>query len=323
MPKVSVLIPVYKVEAYIERCARSLFEQTLDDMEFIFVDDASPDNAIPILQEIISYYPNRKTQVHIVHHDTNLGLTAARNSALRIATGDFIAWCDSDDYVAPNMYKSLYEKSIKEKADVVYCDFFMAYSSHNEYYKTLSEDEDKTIFLGRYLSQGWSVLWNMIISRELLFVHNLHFPQGITYCEDFYLTVRVLFYANKIVKINDALYYYNRVNSTSIMHKLSEKNALDEGYIYLNTIEFFAKNGVLTNYQREMSWRVLKNKQDLVLNPHQHREFMNIYPESHKYIMSCPVSFCNRKIKYFMWMLTHHLRWPLLGILYFRKTLGR
>lgn len=65
MPKVSVLVPVYKVEAYIERCARSLFEQTLDDMEFIFVDDASPDNAIPILQEIISYYPNRKTQVHI------------------------------------------------------------------------------------------------------------------------------------------------------------------------------------------------------------------------------------------------------------------
>lgn len=118
-------------------------------------------------------------------------------------------------------------------------------------------------------------------------------------------------------------FIYNRVNSTSIMHKLSEKNALDEGYIYLNTIEFFAKNGVLTNYQREMSWRVLKNKQDLVLNPHQHREFMNIYPESHKYIMSCPVSFCNRKIKYFMWMLTHHLRWPLLGILYFRKTLGR
>lgn len=86
---------------------------------------------------------------------------------------------------------------------------------------------------------------------------------------------------------------------------------------------YFASKGVLTNYQREMSWRILKNKQDLVLNSHQHNEFMNIYPQSHKYIMSCPVSFCNRKIKIFMWMLTHYLRWPLLGILYLRKIIGR
>lgn len=323
MPKVSVIIPVYNVANYIERCARSLFEQTLDDMEFIFVDDTSPDNSIEILQEVISHYPERKYQVHIIRHSSNLGQGIARDNGFGIATGDFIAYCDSDDYVSRDMYKSLYEKAIQEKADVVYCDFFMAYSAHNEYYKTLGEDEDKTVFLGRYLSQGWSVLWNMIISRELLLAHNLHSPQGITYCEDFYLTVRILFYANKIVKINDAFYYYNRANNSSIMHKLSEKDALDERNTYLDTIEFFTKNGVLTNYQKEMSWRILKNKQDLVLNPYQHHEFMNIYPESHKYIVSCPVSFCNRKIKCFMWMLTHHLRWPLSGILYLRKIWGR
>ena len=72
-----------------------------------------------------------------------------------------------------------------------------------------------------------------------------------------------------------------------------------------------------------MSWRILKNKQDLVLNPHQHREFMSIYPKSHHYILSCPTSFCNTKIKIFMWMLAHYLRWPLLVILYLRKTLGK
>lgn len=323
MPKVSVVIPVYNVANYIERCSRSLFEQTLDDMEFIFVDDASPDNSIQILQGVLSHYPQRRKQVHIVHHSSNLGLTAARNSGLKIAIGEFIANCDSDDYVAPNMYKSLYEKAIQEKADVVYCDFFMAYSSHNEYYKTLNNNEDKIVFLKKYLSQSWSVLWNMLISRELLLAHNLHSPQGITYCEDFYLTVRVLFYANKIAKINDALYYYNRANTSSIMHKLSKKDTLDERNTYLDTIEFFAKNGVLTTYQRELSWRILKNKQDLVLDPHRHYEFMTIYPKSHQYILSCPTSFCNIKIKIFMWMLSHHLRCPLLGILYLRKTLGR
>lgn len=323
MPKVSVLVPVYKVEAYIERCARSLFEQTLDDMEFIFVDDASPDNAIPILQEIISHYPNRKSQVHIVHHDTNLGLTAARNSALRIATGDFIAWCDSDDYVAPDMYKSLYEKALREKVEVVFCDFFMSYSSHEEYHKTLEKNEDRVTFIKQYLVQSWTVLWNMIISRSLLLVHDLQFPKGVTYCENFYLTVRVLFYANKIEKVNDAFYHYNRANMSSIMHHLSEKEADDERKVYLDTIRFFLENNMLIHFQKEMSWRILKNKQDLVLKPKRHNDFWVIYPESHQYIMSCPDSFCNKKIKLFMWMLTHHLRGTLLVVLYLREVLGR
>lgn len=324
MPKVSVIIPIYNVANYIERCACSLFEQTLDDMEFIFVDDASPDDSIQILQETLSLFPQRKSQVHIIHHSTNLGLTAARNSGLEMATGSFVAYCDSDDYVASDMYKLLYEKAIQEKADVIYCDFFMIYFSHNEYYSTLNEHKDKTVFLKQYLLQGWNVLWNMIISRKLLLTNHLHSPKDITFCEDFYLSVRVLFYANRILKVNKALYYYNRVNVSSIVHSLYEKKKEnDERKTYLDTIDFFDKNGVLTDFKKEMSWRILKNKQNLLLNPIQHQEFMNIYPESRKHIMSCPVSFCNRKMKCFMWMLTHHLRWPLLGILYLRKILGR
>lgn len=324
MPKISVIIPVYNVANYIERCARSLFEQTLDDMEFIFVDDASPDDSIQILQKILSHYPQRKSQVHIIHHDSNLGLTAARNSGLEMASGNFIAHCDSDDYVAPNMYKSLYDKAINEKADVVYCDFFMVYSSHNEYYNTLDEHKDKTVFLKQYLLQDWNVLWNMIVSRKLLLTNHLHSPKNITFCEDFYLSVRILFYANRILKVKEALYYYNRVNVSSIVHSLyGKKREKDERKAYLETIEFFATNGVLSNFKKEMSWLVLKNKQDLVLNPHQHREFMSIYPKSHWYILSCPTYYCNTKIKIFMWMLAHHLRWPLLGILCLRKVLGR
>lgn len=322
MPKVSVLVPVYKVEAYIERCARSLFEQTLDDMEFIFVNDASPDNSMLILQKVISCYPERKFQVHIVNHSSNLGLTSARNSALRIATGDFIAWCDSDDYVAPDMYKSLYEKALQKNAEVAYCDFFMSYFSHDEYHKTVDENEDKIVFMKQYITQGWTVLWNMIVGRNLLLIHDLHSPQE-TYCEDFYLAVRVLFYASKIVKVNDALYYYNRANMSSIMHHLSEKEADDERKVYLATIQFFSENDMLITYQKEMSWRILKNKQDLVLEPQRHNEFMIIFPESHHYILSCPDSFCNKKIKLFMWMLTHHLRGALLVVLYLRKVLRR
>ena len=275
------------------------------------------------LCQIISYYPKRISQIHICRHQTNLGLTAARNTGLKQATGDFIAWCDSDDYIDAEMYKRLYEKAIEDNADVVYCDFFMVYSSYNKYCKTLNEDSDKVAFMRQYIRQSWTVLWNMIVSRKLVLSYDLCFPNNITYCEDFHLAVRLLYYANKVVKISNAFYYYNRVNVSSVMHNLDNKASNDERKVYLDIISFFSTNQELENYQREMSWRILKNKQDLVLSSQSHHEFMTIYPESHKYILSCPISFCNIKIKLFMWMLTHGLRQPLLMILSLRKVLGR
>ena len=88
MPKVSVIVPVYGVEKYIERCARSLFEQTLDDIEYIFVDDCSPDRSIEILNQVIGEYPGRKDQVQIIHHASNQGLALARQTGLKAATGE-------------------------------------------------------------------------------------------------------------------------------------------------------------------------------------------------------------------------------------------
>ena len=99
MPKVSVIVPVYGVEKYIERCARSLFEQTLDDMEFIFVDDCTKDESIEVLKRVIDLYPVRKDQVKIIHHAVNKGLSRARETGVNAATGDYIGHCDSDDWV--------------------------------------------------------------------------------------------------------------------------------------------------------------------------------------------------------------------------------
>ena len=101
--KVSVIIPIYKVEAFIERCAATLMEQTLPEVEYIFVDDATSDNSIDVLEEVIARYPQRKGQVRIVHNAENKGLPAARNTGLALATGEYIFHCDSDDYVEPSM----------------------------------------------------------------------------------------------------------------------------------------------------------------------------------------------------------------------------
>ena len=112
MVKISVIIPIYKVESFIARCAESLFNQTFDEgIEYIFVDDASPDDSVKILQDIIAEYPNRFQQVKILHHKFNQGLPAARNTGLAEAIGEYVFHFDSDDYADPDMLETLYYDS--------------------------------------------------------------------------------------------------------------------------------------------------------------------------------------------------------------------
>ena len=122
MPKVSVCVPVYNVEKYIEKCVRSLFEQTLEDIEYIFVDDCSQDQSLNILHRVLTEYPQRQNSVKIVRHKCNLNITAARQTAINIASGEYVIMCDSDDWVEPDMYETLYRTAVSNHADIAYCD---------------------------------------------------------------------------------------------------------------------------------------------------------------------------------------------------------
>ena len=125
MPKVSVLIPVYGVEKYIRRCAVSLFEQTLEEVEYIFVDDCSEDKSISVLEETIERFPNSYAKVKILHHSENRGSAAARNTALNMATGEYIIVIDSDDFIESTMLEDLYNSAIDDMADIVVSDYWL------------------------------------------------------------------------------------------------------------------------------------------------------------------------------------------------------
>jgi glycosyltransferase involved in cell wall biosynthesis len=101
-PKVSIIVAVYKVADYIEQCARSLFEQTLDDLEIIFVDDSTPDDSVAIIARTLQDYPNRQGQVKILHHEHNMDLPQTRKDGLNAATGEYLIFMDGDDWVEPN-----------------------------------------------------------------------------------------------------------------------------------------------------------------------------------------------------------------------------
>lgn len=137
-PSVSVIVPIYKVEKYIERCAISLLSQTLKDIEYIFINDNSPDKSMDILSQCIQKYPSRSKQIKIITHQQNLGSAAARNDGTKIATGQYIIHCDGDDWVEKDMYEKCIRKLSKKMQILLYVIIMpniqktsLSFSTHN------------------------------------------------------------------------------------------------------------------------------------------------------------------------------------------------
>ena len=212
-PKVSVIIPVYNVEPYIERCSNALFSQTLDDMEFIFVDDCSPDNSAAIIHSVLERYPSRKGRVSVLSHDRNMGLAAARTTGIRAASGDYIIHCDSDDWPAADMYERMYERAVETGADVVLCNYWLNGKEVRHRYGRTPQQCLKNIYRkhSHYLHQ-----WSKLVRRSLVEEHDIVPYEGIEFGEDFNCTVRVLYWAKSISVIEEPLYHYCvRENSLS------------------------------------------------------------------------------------------------------------
>lgn len=214
---VSILVPIYNVEKYIERCARSLFEQTYADIEYIFVNDCTPDDSIVILKKIILEYPYRKEHIRIITHEQNRGLAAARNTAIENSTGDFVMHVDSDDYLEKNAVELLVKKQLETNADIV---------SGN----AVKETKDRRILLQEpeYKSKEEMILncikptldhviWRRLIRLSLYKDNNIQAKEGVNVGEDWQVVPQLVYYTKKIAKINNAIYHYNCLNDNSYM----------------------------------------------------------------------------------------------------------
>lgn len=122
--KVSFIVAVYNVADYIEQCARSLFEQTLEDIEIVFVNDCSPDDSEEIIRRTLEEYPHRKGQVKILTHEKNEQIMATRKDGLSASTGEYVHFIDGDDYVEPQTAELMYGKAVETDADVVVCNIY-------------------------------------------------------------------------------------------------------------------------------------------------------------------------------------------------------
>lgn len=218
MPKVSVIIPVFGVEQFIERCARSLFEQTLEDMEFIFVNDCTKDKSIDILMRVIDEYPKRKEQIHILSHDTNKGIAVARQSGLVATTGEYIIHCDSDDWVEHDAYEKMYNKAKCDNADIVICNYFVTDGKKRSvHHPKMSNNLHNIIF-------DYIQVWTHLVRKEI-YSNNIVPPCGAMF-DDRVITIQLFFYAQKVVLIDEPLYYYFH-NNNSICRTFSEAHCVN------------------------------------------------------------------------------------------------
>lgn len=219
MPKISIIVPVYKAEKYLHRCLNSIVAQTFTDWECILVDDGSPDNSGMICDE----YSGKDRRFRVFHQE-NKGISATRENALYKASGEYIQFVDSDDWIEPNMLEIMLQTSIKNNADIVGCNFVEEFLTKQNKVDVFYTSKD--VFLNDVLLNRWGVLWKLLIARKLIIDNDIHFPENVNGGEDYVFVVSCLLLCNKAVCVDNYFYHYNRFNNDSFIHTASFQNLM-------------------------------------------------------------------------------------------------
>lgn len=239
LPLVSILVPIYGVEKYIERCAESLFSQSYENIEYIFVNDCTKDRSIEILEDVVRRYPCREDQVKIINHNRNRGLAAARNTGIENAHGEFILWVDSDDFVDPCVVEKLICKQREKNADVVCCDVYLCYDGYKKISRNSYEENPKSYIKKILLGQEKCWIWGKLIRRSLYEKNDIRVEEGCNMAEDFQVFPRLLYYSVVVDYLKEPLCYYECTNLSSYCKTVNEKQKMQQWRSYDIVYSFF------------------------------------------------------------------------------------
>lgn len=251
MVKVSIIVPVYNVEQYLRRCVDSLLSQTLEEIEIILINDASPDNSHLIMQE---YEKTYAPKVRCIYLKENLRLGGARNKGIEAAIGEYVTFVDSDDSIEPEMCERMYRKAYENNSDVVFCDFSLVWETtgriRNRTMVTDAQMGEVTKEKLKSLLFADHYAWAKLIRRSLIIEHGIFFPEHRMY-EDIPTTRFYLFYSKRIDKVNGCFYkYYQR--ESSITHYVDATFQFDEAEMALLFYEECKKRGFVEEFDEEI-----------------------------------------------------------------------
>lgn len=305
---VSIIVPIYKVEEFIENCVRSLMEQTYNELEYIFVDDASPDRSIEVLNRVLTEYPECNENVKLVVHETNRGLPAARNTGMMHANGLYIYHCDSDDWVEPTMVADLVEALERNEADIAYSDFYLTFYKSERHMK--QPEFCRTDLAIKALLNGSMKynVWNKLVKRSLYTEHGISFPAGRGMGEDMTM-IKLFAQAKRVVYVPRAYYHYMQTNSLAFTKSFRKEHLEDALHNARDVVAYLKGRFGEEKFLEEIHYFQLNVKLPLLFssNAEMFSIWRTLFASSHSFIMSNPEF--SKRTKFIQWAAIKKQDW--------------
>ena len=278
--KVSVLVPFYNVEKYVGRCVESLFSQTYSNIEYVFVNDCTPDNSMDIINEYIDKF-NVRNKCVIINHEVNKGISASRNDCLDNATGDYILFIDSDDYIDKDMVELLVKAAIENNADISGCGYIEEYKDRRVQMPQRYTNNHVEMMRAITLLTIKGVMWKLLIRRSIVEENQVRFIPDNTMVDDYLFCCQVFFYAKSFASVDKCMYHYIQYNPNNYS-KTREFNITSQAKAIIKTEEFYKENGVYELVKDELLQRKFISKLPLLLNKNCYnvKLWRELFPES-------------------------------------------
>ena len=213
MPKLSIITPIYNSEEYLEKCLKNLVAQSLEDIEFVWVDNGASEEC----KDIIKKYKNHRKGIRIINIPENIGYCGAMNKGVDIATGDYVGFCDSDDWVDEDYFEKLHSIAKKNNADIVYAQYIEHHGEATKFVTHISFSNMLTTICKKFDAMRNGAVWDKIFKRSLVVEHNVRFPAShISFYQDNVFLVQALIPAQNVICTWDAYYHYRIVPTSTI-----------------------------------------------------------------------------------------------------------
>lgn len=295
-PLITVIVPVYKAELYIHDCIKSILSQSYENLEVIIVDDGSPDSC----PSICDFYAEKDSRVCVIHKE-NEGSYQARKTGLKNASGEYVTFVDSDDWVDINYIEELYRVIEKNNADIASCDFFYVHGKKTFIKKEVPAETGMSTIHKLLEGSLDGYTWLKLIKTSLI-KENFYIDIGrIALWEDILTSIELYYYSQQIAYISKPLYYY-RYNNQSLCNHFNEKSVSDLIGVVCNVESFFKTKAITEVYEKNFNYLKARAKTLILVQVQKNlrKKYLSIYPEINKYIYtSSYIPFHNRLEAYF------------------------
>lgn len=272
-PSISVIVPIYQTELYLKRCIDSILNQTFEDIEVLLVNDGSQDRSGLICDE----YAEKDNRIR-VYHKKNEGLSATRQFGIDHSEGVYSIFCDSDDWLDPNMLGVMYESAISESADVVICDMAFEYGDHSVVQnQDIKNTDPRSILHNLYYPINASVC-NKLIRRSLYEAYNIHYDGKVEYAEDLYAMMQLYSHPVKSVYLPYSFYHYDRYSNSESITRIGDTQKI------MSSIDLFEKRFSKDELPLvKLKCVVIKRLYDQ--KHYKQEDLHNLYPEAHLFFV--------------------------------------